>query len=360
MASYVVVRGTAEFPMDHTFVEANHSGDPTRELISVSMTDFVVFLGQCREVQFCTLRVKKTKPAPGLKPLSDYVTIATQPDPSKRPRTHKYAEGFWNLALTDKGKQLNRPRIDVLMVERQCLCGAVQWRESVTVGDLTRRTVQIRFTSFRSMHTVECVPAGTTARPGLLIGNRVAVKELGREITAVPSQIEEGSVNVSVAAHDPSMVSTMLSQGKAMDVKAIKKTLEHSRSIGREDGDFSAVHHMLSAAASRAVQTKTLDDFNILEYHPAIDPQCANVEDARSWYYMLVQMPYAQRDMAAHASQTGLAYDGKVKVVISHGLVAMPFLTTRPALPIGGGAEPRRYVATDECNVPRLQFWRGR
>ena len=47
MASYVVVRGTAEFPMDHTFVEANHSGDPTRELISVSMTDFVVFLGQC-------------------------------------------------------------------------------------------------------------------------------------------------------------------------------------------------------------------------------------------------------------------------------------------------------------------------
>ena len=44
-------------------------------------------------------------------------------------------------------------------------------------------------------------------------------------------------------------------------------------------------------------------------------------------------MPYDQRDMAAHAKTTGLAYDGKVKIVISHGLVAMPFLTTRPCLP---------------------------
>ena len=37
--------------------------------------------------------------------------------------------------------------------------------------------------------------------------------------------------------------------------------------------------------------------------------------------------------MAAHAKTTGLAYDGKVKIVISHGLVAVPFLTTRPCLP---------------------------
>ena len=44
-------------------------------------------------------------------------------------------------------------------------------------------------------------------------------------------------------------------------------------------------------------------------------------------------MAYDQRDMAAHAKTTGLAYDGKVKIVISHGLVAMPFLTTRPCLP---------------------------
>ena len=46
-----------------------------------------------------------------------------------------------------------------------------------------------------------------------------------------------------------------------------------------------------------------------------------------------MRMPYDQRDMAAHAKTTRLAYDGKVKIVISHGLVAMPFLTTRPCLP---------------------------
>ena len=51
MASFVVHRGTADFPLSHTFVDANHSGDPRRELIRVSMTDFVAFLGQSAELQ---------------------------------------------------------------------------------------------------------------------------------------------------------------------------------------------------------------------------------------------------------------------------------------------------------------------
>ena len=67
--------------------------------------------------------------------------------------------------------------------------------------------------------------------------------------------------------------------------------------------------------------------------HVQVDPTSSDVENENSWYWIVVRMAYDQRDMAAHAKTTGLAYDGKVKIVISHGLVAMPFLTTRPCLP---------------------------
>jgi hypothetical protein len=44
--------------------------------------------------------------------------------------------------------------------------------------------------------------------------------------------------------------------------------------------------------------------------------------------------------MARHA-RVALAYDGKVKIVIDHGLVVMPFCTTDPCLPrLPGTEEP--------------------
>ena len=41
--------------------------------------------------------------------------------------------------------------------------------------------------------------------------------------------------------------------------------------------------------------------------------------------------------MAAHAGQVGLAYDAKIKMILAGGL-AMPFCTTKPALPLMPGA----------------------
>ena len=49
-------------------------------------------------------------------------------------------------------------------------------------------------------------------------------------------------------------------------------------------------------------------------------------------WFVILQMPYNQQNMAAHASLSGLAYDAKIKFCID-GCHVMPFCTTRPALP---------------------------
>jgi hypothetical protein len=194
--------------------------------------------------------------------------------PGAGERTYKYAEGCWNLALTDKGRLLPLD-IQLLEIERSCSkgCGAVHWREIVTPRDLRQRDVQICFRSFSSAHTISCVPAGTVSRPQKrpLIGSRVAVKELGRQVDARPSQIEEGNVKVSLAAHDPEILPMLLSQSKALSIGTISKTLEHSRGVRREKGDFPAVHDMLTTAATAAEDNGDLESFQILQYHPAVD-----------------------------------------------------------------------------------------
>ena len=143
----------------------------------------------------------------------------------------------------------------------------------MTPRDLRQRDVHIRFRSFSSAHTISCVPAGTVAHPQkcLLIGSRVAVKELGRQIDARPIQIEEGNVKVSSAAHDPEILPMLLSQSKALPIGTISKMLEHSRGVRREKGDFPAVHDILTAAAMVAEDNGQLESFQILQYHPAVD-----------------------------------------------------------------------------------------
>ena len=130
--------------------------------------------------------------------------------------------------------------------------------------DIVNRTVQIHFRAFSANHSGKCVPEGTETRPTPLIGAWVAVKEIGRDITARPSQIEQGVITTSSASHHPDTVGFMVSQAPTLSIGAIRKTLEHSRSVGREDGDFSAVHAMLAGAAAQAEADGTLQQFRII------------------------------------------------------------------------------------------------
>ena len=50
---------------------------------------------------------------------------------------------------------------------------------------------------------MDCVPLGAKKRPVPLIGARVAVKEVGRDVTARPGQIEQGIITTSSASHHP-------------------------------------------------------------------------------------------------------------------------------------------------------------
>ena len=161
----MLCRASVAFPLQHTFVDADHCGDPTRYLIRANMTKFVAFLSESVELRACPFRVIRTTKNRDLRPLSDYVTIAVDV-PGAGERTYKYAEGCWNLALTDKGRLLPLD-IQLLEIERSCSkgCGAVHWREIVTPRDLRQRDVQICFRSFSSAHTISCVPAGTVSRP---------------------------------------------------------------------------------------------------------------------------------------------------------------------------------------------------
>jgi hypothetical protein len=237
------------------------------------MKHFLAFLSESAELRACSLRVIKTRTNGNLRPLSDYVTIAVQA-PGAGHRRYKYAEACWNLALTEKG-QLLPLDVQLLQIERSCSkgCGAVTWYEIVTPQDLRDRTVQICFRSYSITHTIACVPVGTVARPKEcpLLGSRVAVKELGRQVDVRPSQIEVGNVKVSSVAHDPEILPMLLSQSKALPIGKIAPTLKTSRGVRREKGDFPAVHDMLTAAAVAAEDNGQLQSFQILQYHPAVD-----------------------------------------------------------------------------------------
>ena len=106
------------------------------------MTHFVAFLDESVQLRHCPLRVVKTSPSRALGgPLSDFVAIPPAM-PGSGARTYKCAEGLWNLTLTANGKLLG-DAIELLTVHRKCLCNAVQWQETVTVKDVTDRTLQM-------------------------------------------------------------------------------------------------------------------------------------------------------------------------------------------------------------------------
>ena len=274
---------TADFPLRHSFVHGD-SGDPFTDWIRLPMGDFVDFITNSEELRYCPLRAPRSVPNSRLKPLSDYVTIAVGTG-----RRYKYAEACWNLSLTEKGRQLPS-ETQLLSVLRAChpRCGAVRWQEVVTVRDLLDRTVQVCFSMLSTLHLDCCVPPGATSRATPLIGCLVAVKEIGRQFDARPSQIEQGTVSLSAAAHAPETMGTMVTQAASLPVGTIRATLKHSRHIGREDGDFAGVHKMLIKAAADAELGGLLEDFSILEYHPAANKNCADVENEDSWYFIVV------------------------------------------------------------------------
>jgi hypothetical protein len=102
MEHIMLHRASVAFPLQHTFVDANHCGDRTRYLIRANMTKFVAFLSESVEMRACPFRAIRTTKNRDLRPLSDYVTIAVDVSGAGE-RTYKYAEGCWNLVLTDKG-----------------------------------------------------------------------------------------------------------------------------------------------------------------------------------------------------------------------------------------------------------------
>ena len=274
---------TADFPLRHSFVHGD-SGDPFTDWIRLPMGDFVDFIANSEELRYCPLRAPRSVPNSRLKPLSDYVTIAVGTG-----RRYKYAEACWNLSLTKKGRQLPS-ETQLLSVLRACHpgCGAVRWQEVVTVQDLLDRTVQVCFSMLSTLHLDCCVSPGATCRATPLIGCRVAVKEIGRQFDARPSQIEQGTVSLSAAAHAPETMGMIVTQASSLPIGTIRSTLKHSRHVGREDGDFVAVHNMLTKAAADAELGGLLEDFSILEYHPAANPNCADVENEDSWYFIVV------------------------------------------------------------------------
>jgi hypothetical protein len=216
--------------------------------------------------------------------LEDFVTIARQADGHAAPR-YKYSEGLWNLILTERGASLPRCQ-KLLTVRRECAngCGAIMLSEMVTVGNLQDRKLQIQFSSFRSKHTLECVPAGAVQRPRLLIGSRVAVKEVGRDSTVRPRDIEEGSIKLSISAHGTQTASLAMHMLDGVPIEVARATLKRSRAVNRHDGDFDAVHRLMMGVAKRAETTKTLEQLNILEYHPCKDAACTDPNDADSWF----------------------------------------------------------------------------
>jgi hypothetical protein len=282
--SVALYLSTPEFPLEHVFLDPEKN-DFRRDVMVVQMDKYVRFLGEASNVMFCPLLVCRTRPHM-TKPdrLEDFVTIARQVDGHAAPR-YKFSEGLWNLGLTERGEALEGD-CKLLTVRRQCAkgCGAIALSEMVTVGNLRDRTLHIQFTSFGSRHTPQCVPEGATKRSQLLIGSRVAVKEIGRDPTVRPRDIEEGSIKLSLAAHGSETASLAMHMLDGVPIEFARGTLKRSRAVNRHDGDFDAVHRLMTGVGKRAETSKTLEQLNILQYHPCKDVSCKDPDNPDSWF----------------------------------------------------------------------------
>ena len=279
---------TAAFPLDHGFLRPGRTNFRVDKMI-VRQDDYVRFLSVADNLKFCELRAPRSKLHVSLEELERYVTIAARTE-GHGARRYKFGEGFWNLKLTEHGKRLPDSKL-LLTVWRQCPCGAIKLTETVFVGNLRNNKLVLQFSSFMSTHTVACVPPGTTERPKLLISERVAVKEVGRNPTARPRDIEQGNITLSSFAHATESASILMESLAGVKIEKIRQTLKNSRAVGREDGDFVAVHRMITALARGAEAEDTLDAFNIIEYHPARDESMSDPKNPNSWWWILIEMP---------------------------------------------------------------------
>ena len=273
---------TTEFPLEHVFPNPEKVNF-RRDVMVVQMDKYVRFLGEANNIMFCPLLVCRSRPHV-TKPdqLEDFVSIARQVDGHAAPR-YKFAEGLWNLVLTERGEALEGD-CKLLTVHRRCAkgCGAIMLSEMVTVGDLRDRTLHIQFTCFRSHHTLQCVPPGATKRSQLLIGSRVAVKEIGRDPTVRPRDIEEGSIKFSLATHGSETASLAMHMLDGVPIEFARGTLKRSQVVNRHDGDFDVVHHLMTAVGKRAETSRTLEQLNILQYHPCKDVYCKDPDNPAS------------------------------------------------------------------------------
>ena len=356
-STIVLHKATDAFPLVHEFIGTErYARMPTytRDRMRVRMDDFVEFLSKAAQVLLFThtiivldglnllesvttnsvvaqvqsrvLRVLRTKLL--LRPLDKYVDVSSA-------QRYRYATGLWNIMLSADGLELPIGT-KLLRVKRACACGAVCWTEMLDTADARDRMLQIQFTQFSDEHKPGCQIAAVdqNQKPTQLTpSQRAAVKELSRVTTTKPSTVEKGEVVLNSWAHDPRVASIIAEQAKGLPIRAIRHTMKNARKAGKGgEQDFDVVHRLILAALGAAEGDGALDDFHILEYHPAEDPSCKDVKNPRSHYWIVVQMPHANRDLAQHG-KVCIAFDGKQKLILDHGIVVLPICTLKPGLP---------------------------
>ena len=343
---------TAQFPLAHAFVDTADT-HPLHTWLLVRMADFVDFLRTEDCVRLCPIRAVKSVVPTEVKLLSDFVTVRKDVSTQSATRTYKYAEGLVNLHLTEKGVALG-DAVRLITVHRTCCkgCGAVAWAERATVANIKARCLQVRFTSFDSaaVHTSVCVPDITASqRSTPLIAQHIVAKTLSRVQQVRRMDLEAGVIPFDL---NSGMSSEELQFASTIPVRMVRDALKNARKVGREGlSDFDAIHRILYADLYRILAPMQTpfpcvvtilanmdgdDQLRVIEYHPAADPTCDDVNNPDSWYWIVIRLPHDQRDMAAHGSVSGLCYDAKIKMMIP-GLLVMPFCTTMPALPIMPG-----------------------
>ena len=311
--------------MKHTFVYSSGS-DPWSHSIRVSMCSMLSFLNTSARLKLCSFRVLRTVPMKDMNTyVRHFVTI-----PGSGHRTYKFAEGCVNLSPVAGSAGLPDDK-RVLQVQRACDCGAVQWTETVTMGDVRERTVCLKFTSSKAVHNVSCVRPGATDRARPLIGAFVSIKEQALNPKTTAMDIEGGNVALHRNAHDLTAAVDVAAFSKNVSRTFIREGLKNARSAGRQGmGDFDCIHRLAVEHCRAAEDGDKVDSMTIVEYHPAVNVKSDDVNNPESHWWLLAQMPYAQEDMEAYAPTCGVAYDAKVKG-IRDGLLIMPICTTRAA-----------------------------
>jgi hypothetical protein len=225
----------------------------------------------------------------------------------------------------------------------------MQWTEMVTVQDVLDRNVCVEFRSFSGEHTTVCVPPDAMDRTRTLTGARVAVKELGRVFSTKPTDIEKGNVVLSGEAHSAGTADLTMQMIQGLPLDKIRETLNKSRSVGRDDGDFDAIHTMLTNDARAADAGDALDTFNIVEYHPATSSTCSDVSNPASWFWIIIKVSVQQVYSIAQLMQLMLLSSFHMRIATWRRMPNMVFPTT---------ARRNLFwttVSSSWCSAPRSQ-----